>query len=248
MWLLVVYAILHSTYCSVDIIENDISRVCVFLEGETKTINAFNTFFSSNMIKPFGSFSYCIHNRDNNALEAIAECGCFSNYTQEIIVYTDDTESELASLIGSENYCSKIPANTITRLQFESDSNYFIYSKSRKICYIGENLLGIGCDSTQQNTFLDVGRVVYSIFDIPEITVNGFLIYTEDRDSYYCMRKDSNPTHTITWYASEASNPPGDEINRVRSWSTFWKKLSNAFSFCAKVLEVLLQSGIIRRV
>ncbi|UKG23814.1 VP7 [Rotavirus L] len=244
--LLVIFACALSVYASVDIVQSNLGKTCVYVEGSDDTINKFKNFFSDDGIKPFGHISYCVQKTSENAIEHISKCGCFSNFTSEIIVFTDDSGSELASLIGNENLCVQIPASTIHRLPFDGTNEYFLYGKNKKICYINENLLGIGCDSTQHTTFYDISDTSYNIFDIPELTFNGFYVYSTDTDTYYCQRKDSNPSHTITWFTT--TDPPGDQISLTRSWSSFWKKVSDVLSFCAKVLEMFVQSGILRRV
>nr|WBV74445.1 VP7 [Bat RVJ-like rotavirus BtSY3] len=173
----------------------------------------------------------------------IKECSCLYDKTSTIFVYASNSTNELATFLGNDNACKQIPENTRWKPEYDQDGEYFIYAEKFKICYIDENLLGHGCNTANEAdwTLIEVGGD-YSITDIPEVTKNGFMLFTETgKKSYLCRRISSEQVKPIYFFESVDACSPDDQIATAKFLS--WKKVSTVLQFIYKILDIFYGDG-----
>nr|WBV74316.1 VP7 [Bat RVJ-like rotavirus BtSY2] len=186
------------------------------------------------------TYQYCYLNPNEEIVTPLIQCSCLYDNTSTVFAYTEFSASDLATFLGSENICEKIPENTKWYPNYQPDKEYFIYAKKFKLCYIDRNLLGIGCDTSNEVDWVTIDTTAdYSISDIPELTQNGFILFVETgQKAFFCERTSSEQQKQIFYFHAVTSAVSEDQVALTRGFSISWKIVSSVLQFVYKVLDI----------
>nr|BBC18318.1 Viral protein 7 [Porcine rotavirus H] len=186
------------------------------------------------------NYQLCKFTVQSNTLIQMQDCQCIYDETPQIMVFTDWELSTLKTLIGTENKCVRLPQQKMYVPDVNIQSEYFIYGNEVKICYLDANLLGINCDSANDQTWISLnsGLTTNSAIDIPEITMDGFKLSARYGDSFLCERVADKSTKHVSFYAKVGKVPADDAIESAKSWASAWKAVKTALHFTYHILDV----------
>ncbi|APQ41759.1 VP7 [Rotavirus J] len=217
--------------------------VCIVAERQTSDADKINNLLDFYSFRGF-TYEICQFNQDADAIDAISKCSCLYGNNTQIVAYADTVKSDLATLLGNDNDCTVFTKKTKKWIpQYDRDREYFLYAKNVRICYISESLLGMGCDSTKEWTWQNITSTDYAIADIPEMTLDGFWLFTTET-AYLCVRKDSSQPKPIYFFNLIGNKPPEDQIGQTRSLATAWKAVNSILHFVYKVLDIFYRERL----
>ncbi|BAK74770.1 VP7 [Porcine rotavirus] len=190
------------------------------------------------------NYQVCRFTVQKNTLLQMQECQCIYDETPQIMVFTEWELSALKTLIGTENRCVRLPQQRMYVPDVNIQSEYFIYGNEVKICYLDANLLGINCDSANDQTWISLnsGLTTNSAIDIPEITMDGFKLSARYDDSFLCERVADESTKQVSFYAKVGKVPADDAIDGARSWASAWRVIKTALHFTYHILDVFFSN------
>nr|QKY66998.1 VP7 [Rotavirus H] len=218
--------------------KNDVCLVYELHDGTTFTTD--NKTLADLRRQASMNYQICKFSVQRNTLIQMQDCQCIYDETPQIMVFTEWELSSLKTLIGTENKCVRLPQQRMYVPDVNIQSEYFIFGNNVKICYLDTNLLGINCDSANDQTWITLtsGLTTNSAIDIPEITMDGFKLSAEYGDSFLCERVACESTKQVSFYAKVGRVPSDDAIESARSWASAWKVVKTTLHFTYHILDV----------
>nr|AYH64829.1 VP7 [Rotavirus I] len=241
---------LTTVSCTVIINEHVKANLCFLfdntLSDADKNITNILTLMRDLTITTYSTCQYTPQSKQ--LVEEISRCACLHDPSIDTSVVFANQESNIATFIGNQNECTPLKQNSAIYVEFNStgqNKEYFTFSDSTSVCYLSHELTGIGCDSTNINSWHrfnsgSVGKP--EIVDLPEVGRGMAVSYAGVSGAaytggYLCTRTSNEPVNPVMYYT--IVDQPIDRMSRAINWREIWKKVKSVALAIIQVVDIL---------